>query len=274
MSRKPRLILAWTLALLAHASLLLTIESLTLAGGRPARPGVQQAVTLNLAQKPTESAVSTAPEPAPEAKPQPEPTPKPEPKPEPKPKPKPKPDPKPEPKPKPKPKPEPKPEPEPEPEPEPKPQPEPPPEPEPTPEPAPRQGAPADKVDEQTRVASGQQQPQGQKGIAGDPGKGVHRSGDHDNLLNRYLRKVRDTIEYNKEYPARARMRRQQGVVEVSFMLDSNGRAGDVTLKSSSDSRILDQQSVELVRRLRFPEPPAELAGEPISVTVPIHYTL
>ncbi|MFP1681153.1 energy transducer TonB [Alloalcanivorax sp. C16-1] len=262
MSRKPRLILAWTLALLAHGAFLVGIESLTLAGGRPAKPGVEQAVTLSLAQKPTTDTVSTAPQPAPEPKP----APKPEPKPEPKPKPKPKPEPKPEPKPKPKPKPKPEPKPEPVPEPQPQPRPE--------PAPAPQPAAPADQVDEQTRTASGQQQPQGQKGRAGDPGKGVHRSGDHDNLLNRYLAKVRDTIEYNKEYPARARMRRQQGVVEVSFQLNGDGRALDVTLKSSSDSRILDQQSLELVRRLRFPEPPPELAGEPISVTVPIHYTL
>ena len=110
--------------------------------------------------------------------------------------------------------------------------------------------------------------------MAGDPGEGVRQSGDHDNLLDRYLGKVRDTIEYNKEYPARARMRRQQGVVEVEFFLDSEGRAQDVNLKSSSDSRILDQQSLELVRRLRFPEPPSELASERIKVTVPIRYSL
>lgn len=260
---KPRLILAWSLAIAAHAVLLVGVGSMTLAGGRPAKPGQQQAVTLSLAQKPGDSPVATAPAPAP--KPEPEP----EPKPEPKPKPKPKPEPKPEPKPKPKPKPEPKPEPEPEPKPEPQPEPEP--EPQPEPEPA----APAQQQDTETRTADqSQQQPQGQKGVAGDPGEGARQSGDHDNLLDRYLGKVRDIIEYNKEYPARARMRRQQGVVEVSFLLNGDGRAHDVTLVSGSDSRILDQQSLELVRRLRFPEPPPELASEPISVTVPIHYSL
>jgi len=63
-------------------------------------------------------------------------------------------------------------------------------------------------------------------------------------------------------------------VVEVSFQLNGDGRALDVTLKNSSDSRILDQQSLELVRRLRFPEPPSELASERIKVTVPIRYSL
>ncbi|HAB08713.1 MAG TPA: energy transducer TonB, partial [Alcanivorax sp.] len=127
----------------------------------------------------------------------------------------------------------------------------------------------------ETRTADqSQQQPQGQKGMAGDPGEGVRKSGDHDNLLDRYLGKVRDTIEYNKEYPARARMRRQQGVVEVSFLVDSNGRALEVTLTSSSNSRILDQQSLELVRRLRFPEPPTELGSEPIRVNLPLRYSL
>ena len=60
----------------------------------------------------------------------------------------------------------------------------------------------------------------------------------------------------------------------MEFFLDSNGRAQDVSLKSSSDSRILDQQSLELVRRLRFPEPPSELTAELIQVTVPIRYSL
>ena len=69
-------------------------------------------------------------------------------------------------------------------------------------------------------------------------------------------------------------MRRQQGVVKVEFFLDSEGRAQDLNLKSSSDSRILDHQSLELVRRLRFPEPPSELASERIKVTVPIRYSL
>ena len=69
-------------------------------------------------------------------------------------------------------------------------------------------------------------------------------------------------------------MRRQQGVVEVEFFLDSEGRAQDVNLKSSSDSRILDQQSLELVRRLRFPEPPTELGSEPIRVNLPLRYSL
>ena len=70
------------------------------------------------------------------------------------------------------------------------------------------------------------------------------------------------------------RMRRQQGVVEVSFLVDSNGRALEVTLTSSSNSRILDQQSLELVRRLRFPEPPTELGSEPIRVNLPLRYSL
>ena len=70
---KPRVILAWSLALAAHAVLLVGVGSMTLAGGRPAKEGQQQAVTLNLAQKPSDSPVATAPEPAP--KPQPEPKP-------------------------------------------------------------------------------------------------------------------------------------------------------------------------------------------------------
>ena len=59
---KPRVILAWSLALAAHAVLLVGVGSMTLAGGRPAKEGQQQAVTLNLAKKPSDSPVATAPE--------------------------------------------------------------------------------------------------------------------------------------------------------------------------------------------------------------------
>ena len=90
--------------------------------------------------------------------------------------------------------------------------------PEPEPEPV---VAKSDVVEEQDtqedaeseQAAASQTQQVGAKGMAGDPGEGVHQSGDDESDLLKYKAKVRNTIVYNKQYPHRARMRRQQGTV-------------------------------------------------------------
>lgn len=245
MTPRSRRIISWAIAIAAHAVLLISLGSLTLAGGRPAKPGAQRAVTLNLSAGPVQRAQAAPAPPKPESKPRPKPEPKAHPIPKSKPKPKPKPEPE-----------------------QPKPEPEPQPAPAATPNTQPTQG-------QDPRTAGQTSQSQGRKGIAGDPGQGAHRNGDHDNQMDRYLAKVRDTIEYNKVYPARARMRRQQGQVVIRFQVNADGRAEQVSLAGSSDSRILDQQSLDLVRRLRFPPPPSALAANgPIPVKIPIRYQL
>ena len=238
-----RTLFAWVASVLIHASVLVTVGALTLAGGRPSKPGVTEMV-VNLSAPPAEKPA------APPALAKPEPAPKPEPKPKPKVKPKPKPVAKP--------KPEPKPEPEPEP-----------------------VVAKSDNVKEQntqedteSEQAASQTQPVGAKGMAGDPGEGVHQSGDTENALNKYLAKVRDTIDYNKQYPHRARMRRQEGTVKVSFWINAAGRAEKVAVVESSGSRILDRATQELVSRLRFDAPPKDLDSIPVEILAPVDYDL
>ena len=236
-----RTLFAWVASALIHASVLVTVGALTLAGGRPSKPGVTEMV-VNLSAPPAEKPA------APPAPAKPDPAPKPEPKPKPKPKPKVKPKPKPEPK------------------------------PEPEPEPV---VAKSDDVEEQntqedteSEQAASQTQPVGAKGMAGDPGEGVHQSGDTENALNKYLAKVRDTIDYNKQYPHRARMRRQEGTVKVSFWINAAGRAEKVAVVESSGSRILDRATQELVSRLRFDAPPKNLDSIPVEILAPVDYDL
>lgn len=230
-----RTLLAWSLSIAVHAGVLVTVGVLTLAGGRPAQPGVTE-IAINLSAPP-----APAPAAAPAAPPQPAPAPKPKAKTKPKPVAQ-------------KPKPEPKPE----------------------PVEEPQQPA-ASPTEPQTVVAEptgSQNQQQGAKGIAGDPGKGVDQSGQHDTLLKRYLATVRNTIEDNKQYPHRARMRRQEGTVKISFAINASGRAERVELANSSGSRILDRATLELLSRLRFEAPPRELETIPVSITVPVNYNL
>jgi len=230
-----RTLFAWVASALIHASVLVTVGALTLAGGRPSKPGVTEMVVNLSAEKPA----------APPAPAKPEPAPKPEPKPKPKVKPKPKPVAK----------------------------------PKPEPEPV---VAKSDVVEEQDtqedaeseQAAASQTQQVGAKGMAGDPGEGVHQSGDTENALNKYLAKVRDTIDYNKQYPHRARMRRQEGTVKVSFWINAAGRAEKVAVVESSGSRILDRATQELVSRLRFDAPPKDLDSIPVEILAPVDYDL
>lgn len=228
-----RTLISWSVSILVHASVLLTVGALTLAGGRPEQPGVTE-IAINL---------SAPPAPAPAAAPEPAPQPKPKPKPKAKPKPKPvakKPEPKPE------------------------------------PVEAVVEDALAnlDEPVETTQPPSSQNQQQGAKGVAGDPGKGADQSGDNDTLLKRYLAKVRNTIESHKQYPHRARMRRQEGTVKISFAINASGRAEQVELSNSSGSRILDRATLELLSRLRFDAPPRELETIPVNISVPVSYDL
>ena len=241
---KSRTLFAWVISALIHASVLVTVGALTLAGGRPAKPGVTEMV-VSLAPPAEKPAAPPAP-----AKAAPAPTPKPEPKPKPKVKPKPKPVAKPKPEPK----------------------------PEPSPEPV--VAKKEKKTEQETREkndseqAASQPQQVGAKGMAGDPGEGVHQSGDTENALNKYLAKVRDTIDYNKQYPHRARMRRQEGTVKVSFWINAAGRAEKVAVVESSGSRILDRATQELVSRLRFDAPPKDLDSIPVEILAPVDYDL
>ena len=127
---------------------------------------------------------------------------------------------------------------------------------------------------ESEQAAASQTQQVGAKGMAGAPGEGVHQSGDTENALNKYLAKVRDTIDYNKQYPHRARMRRQEGTVKVSFWINAAGRAEKVAVVESSGSRILDRATQELVSRLRFDAPPKDLDSIPVEILAPVDYDL
>ena len=226
-----RTLLAWGLSIVVHASVLVTVGALTLAGGRPSQPGVTE-IAINLAAPPA---------PSPTVAPQPAPTPPPTPKARPKPKPVVK---------------------------------------KPPPQPAPVE----DVVDETTTPVNEQRQTaqqtasqnpqQGARGIAGDPGQGADQRGNNDTLLKRYLATVRNTIENHKQYPHRARMRRQQGTVKIRFAINASGRAEHVELANSSGSRILDRATLDLLSRLRFDAPPRELKTIPVSITVPVDYNL
>lgn len=181
---------------------------------------------------------------APAAKPQAKPQPKPEPKPKAKPKPKPKA----------------------------APQPEPEPEPEQEQEPELEQ---EDIVEEDVAVEEdNSNQAIGEQGRAGDIGEGADMQGAADTVRNRYLASVRALIEKKKRYPRRALLRRQEGTVLAHFSVLADGRVENAALSRPSGSDILDNATLQLIKRIRFAPLPQELGDQPLNISIPVNYHL
>jgi len=78
-------------------------------------------------------------------------------------------------------------------------------------------------------------------------------------------------LERHKRYPASARARRIEGVVQLAFGLDASGGVTTVRVARSSGSPDLDEAALAMVRRASpLPAPPAG----PTTVTVPVRFDL
>jgi periplasmic protein TonB len=82
-------------------------------------------------------------------------------------------------------------------------------------------------------------------------------------------------LERNKRYPAAAQSRHQQGIAQVSFSLDRQGRLIESRIVRSSGAAALDEEALALLHRAQpFPKPPEELTGQYVGLTVPIRFNL
>ena len=128
----------------------------------------------------------------------------------------------------------------------------------------------SDKPDEEedasdTRSISGGQV----MGLAGASDQGVS-----DSEMERYLGIIQSRIQRLKEYPAQARMRGQEGTVEVSFAVGADGKIEDFRIVRSSGSALLDRAVERLFSRLRLPPPGQELLPQLASLNLPVLFEL
>ncbi|KQM97276.1 energy transducer TonB [Sphingobium sp. Leaf26] len=90
-----------------------------------------------------------------------------------------------------------------------------------------------------------------------------------------YAAKVRSWLYAHKVYPRRARMRREEGQVQVRFVLDRAGLLLEGAVIQGSGNAVLDEEAEAMLRRASpYPRAPAELPGERIEFTVPIAFSL
>ena len=82
-------------------------------------------------------------------------------------------------------------------------------------------------------------------------------------------------LERHKRYPRSSVQRRQQGVVEIQFIVDRMGYVLHKRLVNSSGSVLLDRSALKLIERAQpLPAPPVGIPDGQLDLTVPIRFFL
>lgn len=82
-------------------------------------------------------------------------------------------------------------------------------------------------------------------------------------------------LQQHRRYPRQAERLRQQGITYVRFAVARDGRVSAPHVERSSGFALLDQETLETVQRASpVPAPPAEVAGDPVEVMVPVAFYL
>lgn len=90
-----------------------------------------------------------------------------------------------------------------------------------------------------------------------------------------YAAKVRSWLYAHKIYPRRARMRHQEGRVEVRFVIDRAGSLLEGVITRGSGNDVLDEEAAAMMRRASpFPRAPMDVPGERIEFSAPIDFIL
>lgn len=97
----------------------------------------------------------------------------------------------------------------------------------------------------------------------------------NSNAIPSWRRQVVTRLERHKRYPAAAQVRHERGTAQLAFRLDRQGMVMECHIVRSSGSAVLDQETLEIVRRAQpFPALPTEIAGSHVDLTVPIRFNL
>lgn len=82
-------------------------------------------------------------------------------------------------------------------------------------------------------------------------------------------------LERFKRYPYEAQIYREEGVADLHFTMDRQGRVLSATIVRSSGFDALDRETLALIQRAQpLPPPPPEVTGNVIQLTVPVQFFL
>jgi len=94
-------------------------------------------------------------------------------------------------------------------------------------------------------------------------------------VMDKYMRQVRNFIAKHKRYPRAAKIRKQQGKVTISFVIDSQGRVHKAKVIKACRSRHINKSTKILLSKLRFKAAPNAIKVQfPKTVTLEVNYQL
>lgn len=134
-------------------------------------------------------------------------------------------------------------------------------------------GAPTTARTEQATSDAGQEA-DSNSSTPTNPGAQGPANGEKNEMGTEYagqnMASISGLIHGRVYYPRIARKNNWQGRVLVHFVVGTDGRAHDVSLRESSGHQVLDQSALETIRELDgLPRPPV-----PVPLTVPVHFRL
>ncbi|TGG93069.1 MAG: TonB family protein [Aphanocapsa feldmannii 277cV] len=92
---------------------------------------------------------------------------------------------------------------------------------------------------------------------------------------DRYVAELASWLAKHKQYPLRARQRRQEGIALLSFVVGRNGQIHRPTIRQSSGSALLDRAVLALLQRAQpLPAIPDQLNQDSLEVVVPVQFRL
>lgn len=98
---------------------------------------------------------------------------------------------------------------------------------------------------------------------------------DIDAARNGYGSLLAHEFAKHKQYPRIAQMRGWQGTVRVQLEMDAAGKVISISISESSGREVLDQQALEMVKKVSpLPLPPEILRNKPLTIFVPIPFKL
>lgn len=90
-----------------------------------------------------------------------------------------------------------------------------------------------------------------------------------------YLALVQAWLEKHKEYPYRARLRREEGTAVLYFVVDRDGRVRDSELRQSTGHALLDREVLAMIERAQpLPRVPGDPNSVPLELIVPVRFRL
>jgi len=116
--------------------------------------------------------------------------------------------------------------------------------------------------------------------IANDPAaqfsdKQTELKSSDEQAMFRYQDMVRQKIEASRRYPEQARLRRQEGVVDIAFEISKDGAAKNIRVMRSCAIAMLDSEALATIQRASpFSAFPKEITQDFITIYVAIVFSL